>query len=224
MANFLLGWAFYSTYGLEVVAAILSLGCVVLAAKNNVWNWPLAMVASVLYTVVFYRACLYSDAFLNILFLLFQGFGLWQWIRPKANGEKVQTPVYANAKEVAWVIGLALVFYFPWVKLVEAGIVQQLLGQIITGEAMDPRFFPSPRFLYLDAFLLFLSLIALYMQSQRWIQNWWIWIVVDLIYVPIYAMNHNWVTAVLYLIYIPIAVKGYLHWQHLQNNTEKPTK
>jgi nicotinamide mononucleotide transporter len=65
----------------------------------------------------------------------------------------------------------------------------------------------------LDAMLLFLSLGALYMQAKKWIQNWILWIVVDLIYVPVYWLNHNYITAILYFIYIPIAVKGYQMWR-----------
>ena len=65
-----------------------------------------------------------------------------------------------------------------------------------------------------DAMLLFLSLSALYMQAKKWIQNWILWIVVDLIYVPVYWLNHNYITAFLYLIYIPIAVKGYQMWKN----------
>jgi len=71
-----------------------------------------------------------------------------------------------------------------------------------------------PRFIYIDAMLLFLSLSALYMQAKKWIQNWILWIVVDLIYVPVYWLNHNYITAFLYLIYIPIAVKGYQMWKN----------
>ena len=71
----------------------------------------------------------------------------------------------------------------------------------------------APKFVYLDAMLLFLSLGALYMQAKKWIQNWILWIVVDLIYVPVYWLNHNYITAILYLIYIPIAVKGYQMWR-----------
>jgi len=50
------------------------------------------------------------------------------------------------------------------------------------------------------------------MQSKKWIQNWILWIVIDVIYVPVYWLNQNYITAVLYLIYIPLAVKGYQMW------------
>ena len=50
------------------------------------------------------------------------------------------------------------------------------------------------------------------MQSKKWIQNWILWIVIDVIYVPVYWLNQNYITAVLYLIYIPLAVKCYQMW------------
>jgi nicotinamide mononucleotide transporter len=64
-----------------------------------------------------------------------------------------------------------------------------------------------------DAALLMLSLSALYMQAKRWIQNWWVWILVDVVYIPLYIANDNWITAILYLIYIPLAWKGYKMWR-----------
>jgi nicotinamide mononucleotide transporter len=65
--------------------------------------------------------------------------------------------------------------------------------------------------------LLFLSLSALYMQAKKWIQNWILWIIVDLIYVPVYWLNHNYITAILYLIYIPLALKGLQMWRGEMN-------
>jgi nicotinamide mononucleotide transporter len=67
--------------------------------------------------------------------------------------------------------------------------------------------------------LLFLSLSALYMQAKKWIQNWILWIIVDLIYVPVYWLNHNYITAILYLIYIPLAFKGLQMWRGEMNKT-----
>jgi len=118
---------------------------------------------------------------------------------------------------------IALCIYPIWVYIVSSGLFANFISSLLTGDIFMGissvlGYFPSPniappRFVYLDAMLLFLSLSALYMQAKKWIQNWILWIVVDLIYVPVYWLNHNYITSILYLIYIPIAVKGYQIWR-----------
>lgn len=189
----------------ELVAALLSFWCVWLAAKNSLLNWPVAMVGSCLYVVVFFQGALYSDAFLNVIFLLFQAYGWYQWTRkPKHSNEHSQQPHRAAMRDILKVLLVGLVFYYPWTLFVKGGSVQQWIS---------PEACPPPRFLYLDAALFILSISALYMQSKRWIQHWFVWILVDVVYVPVYLLNNNVITAILYFIYIPLAVKGYQLWR-----------
>lgn len=205
---------FLHLYGFELFAALLSLWCVILAAKNSIYNWPIAMIGSAMYVVVFFRSSLYSDAVLNAIFLLFQAYGWFQWLR-KNNGLRIlngplntdQAPIFAGLKAVSKVLLLGLICYYPWVKLIESGALQSLFSNAV----LSP-----PRFLYIDAALLMLSLSALYMQAHKWIESWWIWIVVDVVYVPVYFLNDISITGMLYLFYIPVAYRGYLYWKDLR--------
>jgi nicotinamide mononucleotide transporter len=189
----------------ELVAAILSFWCVWLAAKNNVLNWPVAMAGSMLYVVVFYRGALYSDAFLNVIFLLFQAFGWYTWRKSSVgDGHQSTSPRVAMSKELWPVFLVGAMVYFPWTNFVKSGSIQTWIS---------PGLFQPPRFLYLDALLFILSICALYMQGKRWIQHWFLWIFVDVVYIPMYVINQNYITAILYFVYIPLAVKGYKLWR-----------
>lgn len=199
----------------ELVAAILSFWCVWLAAKNSILNWPVAMAGSVLYVVVFYQSALYSDAFLNVIFLGFQAFGWYKWSRSgsqnktlkateKLSTETLNQPLVAETKQWLPVLVIGLILYIPWTFFVKSGTIQQWIS---------PGSFQAPRFLYIDAALFVLSICALYMQGKRWIQHWYLWILVDLIYVPMYILNNNFVTALLYAVYIPLALKGFQLWK-----------
>lgn len=195
---------FFRDHWFELLAAILSLWCVILAAKNSIYNWPIAMMGSIMYVFVFFGGGLYSDAFLNVVFLGFQSFGWYKWRKQRGDSSTDSKPSWANIRSFWRVLLVGGVCYYPWVMFVQAGSFQFLLGSQI----------PSvPKYVYVDAALLMLSLSALYMQAKRWIQNWWVWILVDVVYIPLYIANDNWITAILYFIYIPLAWKGYKMWR-----------
>jgi nicotinamide mononucleotide transporter len=206
----------------EWIAAILSFWCVILAAKNSIWNWPVAMAGSLIYAWVFLVSGLYSDAILNVLFVGFQCYGWMRWRKNSVIGEALK-PSVGPRKSIIRVMITALCIYPVWVYIVSSGLFGNLISSLVSGDifmGISSVFGHSPlsniappRFVYLDAMLLFLSLGALYMQAKKWVQNWILWIVVDLIYVPVYWLNHNYITSILYLIYIPIAVKGYQMWR-----------
>ncbi len=202
----------------ELTAALLSFWCVWLAAKNNVLNWPVAMAGSAIYVVVFFQGALYSDAFLNVVFLFFQGFGWYSWKKsisgkfanPAEMGDHA-APSMASGLDLLRIFAVGALCYYPWTLFVKSGTVQQWIS---------PGSFQPPRFLYLDAALFIVSIIALYMQAKRWIQHWFLWILIDVVYVPVYWQNDNQITALLYTLYIPLAVKGYLLWRvNLQERT-----
>ena len=209
----------------EWIAAILSFWCVVLAAKNSIWNWPVAILGSLIYAWVFLFSGLYSDAMLNVLFVAFQCYGWIQWQKNSIIGDALK-PSVGPRKSIIRVMITALCIYPVWVYIVSSGLFANLISSLVSGDIfMGIRVFghsplsniAPPRFVYLDAMLLFLSLSALYMQAKKWIQNWILWIIVDLIYVPVYWLNHNYITAILYLIYIPLALKGLQMWRDEMN-------
>lgn len=207
----------------EWIAAILSFWCVVLATKNSIWNWPVAMVGSMIYVFVFLESGLYSDALLNVIFVGFQIYGWISWHKNSVVGEPLR-PSFGQPKSLLNVLLVALFIYPFWVSVISSGLFEKTLVAVLSGDYFlvtpgvgkhnQMPIIAPPRFIYIDAMLLFLSLSALYMQAKKWIQNWILWIVVDLIYVPVYWLNHNYITAFLYLIYIPIAVKGYQMWKN----------
>lgn len=183
--------AAYGMY-IEVLAALLSLWCVWLAAKNHILNWPISMVASVLYFGIFFQNRFYSESYLQVIFLIFQGYGWWFWSTLNPNKqEKAITKLPQNR-----ILRLAFIFvvlYAVWLYVYT-------------------RINPDARFPELDALLTTVSVTALWMQARRYIESWFLWIIADIGYVPMFYFGGNHITALLYTIFIALAIKGYLLW------------
>lgn len=193
---------------LEVISALLALLCVWLAAIHHVLNWPVAMASSLGYIIVFFNTQLYSEAFLNVFFLGFQSFGWWTW-----KNQLDTKPSSVNGIIFFKLLFLMMLIYYPWVEFIIHGLPQLPIG--LFGNSHSAL--PPPKFPYLDAALMMLSILALIMQSKRWIEHWYVWILVDLFYVPMYWMSGNTITALLYGIYIGLAVYGIRQWKMLKD-------
>jgi nicotinamide mononucleotide transporter len=175
----------------EWLAAGLSLWCVWLAAKNRILNWPIAMLASCLYAYVFYAAGLVSDAVLQGVFLGFQAYGWRQWSSPG----KGPLPISIGPRRIlVLTLVLAALVYPIWVQAVS-------------------HLKPDASFIWVDAALTLLSISALFWQSRRFIQNWYLWVLVDVVYVPMYHINGQTVTAVLYALFLLLCLNGYRSWK-----------
>lgn len=196
---------------IESVAAIFSLWCVYLAAKNNILNWPISMIASVLYFGVFFQNRFYSDAYLQIVFLLFQIFGWYVWSK-QMKAQKMDSASLINHKKTTQAatqtnpirsLSLCETFRYFLIFLVSWGCYYVIYLYL----------FDNPRAPLLDTFLTSVSLLALYLQAKRIINHWYLWIFADILYVPLYFWGNQYITSALYAVFIGLAVWGLKSWQ-----------
>lgn len=180
---------------LEIIAAILTIWCVILAAKNKISNWPVSMIASVFYFLIFYKNHFFSDAYLQIAFLIFQTYGWWYWSRLNPS-KKEKEITHIPPKFTFKLFVLTTIAYVLWLFFYK-------------------KINPTARIPEIDALTTVISLAALYMQVKHWVENWIVWIIVDLIYIPMYIHGENIVTAILYGLLVSIAIKGYFDWKKI---------
>jgi nicotinamide mononucleotide transporter len=165
---------------------------VYLSARENIWSWPTAIVNVSLYTFIFFRSGLYSDMGLQVVFLILSIYGWYQWLR---GGENRSTLKVSRASPRVWLIGLTL-----------ATIVWLALAQYT-------RTLPGVSLPYLDSGLTALSLLAQWMMTRKIVENWALWIVADIIYVPMYISKQLYVTAGLYTVFLVLAIAGLVSWR-----------
>jgi len=175
---------------LEWLGALTGIACVYLAAKQNIWNWLMGIISVTAYMVVFYESALFGDAGLQIYFLGTGIYGWYYWLRKKERKEKPVTSL--NTKEYAWTILATL-------------ILSGLLGLFL-------QKYTSSKVPYIDGFCTAVSFMAQLLMTRKILQNWALWIFVDICYVPLYIYKSLYVTAILYIIFLVLAIIGYIDW------------
>jgi nicotinamide mononucleotide transporter len=180
----------------EIIAALATLINVYLTAKNNVWCWICGVIAVVLYGYVFYVSHLYSSMGLQAFYYLpMQFYGWWVWLR--------WGPTRDNDLPITRLSRSRCIFWFG-INLPLAA----LLGYLMT--------FTGAQLSYADALVTAMSIIAQYLLTYKYIENWVLWILVDLVYafylLPIQGL---YVSAVLYLILLIMAIWGLREWSRI---------
>jgi nicotinamide mononucleotide transporter len=177
---------------IEALAALLTLANVWLVVRRSVWNFPVALVAVTMTAVVLVEAKLYSDAGLQGFFFVLNLYGWWAWSRNRADSGtiivgRLTTPAYVL------IVVAALAATYGW---------GQVMGA--TTDASAP---------FLDASIAMFSVAAQILMTQRKIENWHVWIVVNLISIGVYWMKGLYWFTGLYVILLVIAVRGLAEWR-----------
>ena len=188
----------------EAFAVLLTFLCIVAAVKEKVLTFPLGMIGTAMYFYIFFMQRVYSSMLLQVMFFVFNAYGLYRWTHP-ARG-------YANDNNQ-----LAVTVCTRKQRFICA-IVIFLLAMIwgYTSSNLHlwfPLLFPEPaKYAYIDAFILSASLTAQYLMAVKKLENWVLWFSVDIVAAPFYAFTVGWFTGGLYLVFIFTAIMGFLQW------------
>jgi nicotinamide mononucleotide transporter len=162
-----------------------------LVVRENVWNWPLGLLNSTFFFVLFFRSRLYADMALQAMFFALNAYGWWNWLH---GGEKRGVLCISNTRPTEWIAYAAAI---PAATLA----MRELLLRVNDAAPL------------LDAFTATLSVAAQYMQTRKRIEHWWLWIAADLVYIPLYVTRQLPLTAILYGIFLLMCAAGLRDWQ-----------
>lgn len=176
---------------LEWLGFITTLACIYLAAKENIFNWPISILSIVISAVLYFESHLFGDFALQFYFLFTAFYGWWFWLKKKKAKEK---PV-VSIKLKHWAL-IALIITTLTV----------IIGFLLAN--YTPTNVP-----YEDGFCTAVSLVAQIMLTRKILENWILWIIVDICYVPLLIYKNLEIYALLYAVLVAIALKGYLDWR-----------
>lgn len=178
--------------GIEFAAALLGVVNVLLVVRRSTWNYPFGILTVALYFFVFGHAKLYSDALLQIFFLVIQIYGWWAWYHAEQVEQGVAVRWMSWRERWPWMAGTAIAV---------------LLWGTIMARLTDAA---AP---YVDATTAGLSVAAQILQSLRRVESWVLWICVDLIALGLFTWRGLLVTTGLYGIFLILAIVGLFEWQ-----------
>lgn len=173
-------------------STLLGIACVALAALRNAWTFPTAIVSVALLGIVVFDERLYSDALLQAFFVVANLYGWANWRRERARAGSVTVE---RMRPRDWAATLAAV----------------VVASIGWGWAMH-RFFAAA-YPYWDAAIAMASVAAQILMARRKLENWVLWIAVDVASVPLYLAKQLWPFAGLYVIYLGLAIWGLVGWR-----------
>ena len=183
----------------EIAANGFVAAAIFLAGRNNIHTWWLGIVGCALFAWVFYESRLYADVTLQVFFILTSILGWWKWLH---GGEGRELPVRFSRPPalISW-------------TLVAAGAA--------LGYGWMLRLFTDAYAPFLDSIVLAFSVLGQLLMMERRVENWWAWLLVNTIAVPLYASRGLLVTSVLYAAFWVNAVVSLRRWQRLADR--RPT-
>jgi nicotinamide mononucleotide transporter len=175
----------------EVFGFITGGLCVWLLVRQHILNWPIGIANNIFFAILFWRARLYGDMGLQFIYMALAFLGWYRWLY---GGEQHGRLHVSKAPPRV-------------LALVAAGIALGTVGlraylQSVGGSAP-----------FLDALTTCMSIAAQYMLTRKYIENWLLWIVVDVLYVGLYAGRDLYLTAVLYVIFLLMCIEGWRTWR-----------
>jgi nicotinamide mononucleotide transporter len=181
-----------ATTPLELLSFALSVATVWLNIRQNHWAWLFAILASGMYGVVFFDAKLYGDMGLQLVFISVSVWGWYQWLHGDDTHERLPVTeltwrgrAWAAA---AWLAAFAVLAWFL-------------------------RSFTDTDVPHADGFLTAGSLVGQVLLSRKRLENWHVWIIVDVLYVALYVHKGLMLTAVLYAMFVFMAALGLRAWR-----------
>ena len=189
---------------LEIAAVVLGLWMVLCNLRINPLGWPLAIVSSALYALLFVHSKLYGEAALQGVFIVLGAWGWWQWLRGTAgDGQRLRVRSL-TPRQRGLVLALTLA---AWPAL---GL---LLSRVTDSDVP-----------YLDALPTVGSLAGQTLLARKWVDNWPAWVAVNAVSLVLFATKGLWLTVALYAVFLVLAVVGWRAWARLLPQSAGPVQ
>ncbi|MDQ1470552.1 MAG: nicotinamide mononucleotide transporter [Bryobacterales bacterium] len=176
----------------EVLGFITGALCVWLLARQNIWTWPIGIGNNLFFLVLFLRTGLYADGVLQIIYVALAAYGWWTWLYRKTPAAELPV-THARAGTWLWLApatGMtAAILWFTLARFTDS---------IVPGW---------------DSLTTAISLAAIWGQCRKLLESWYLWILADLVYIPLYIYKGLRLTAALYVVFLVLCLMGLKAWR-----------
>jgi nicotinamide mononucleotide transporter len=175
----------------ELAGFVTGALCVWLLIRQNIWNWPIGIANNIVYVIVFYKSGLYADSGLQFVYMAIAFYGWWNWL----HGGVDHSALKVNRASAQGLLG------YLAIAAASTGVLYWILRH-------TPSTVP-----FADGLTTALFLTAQYMMSRKLIENWWFWIVGDVLVIGLYIYKHLYLTSGLYVVFLTMCIAGLLEWR-----------
>ena len=181
---------------IEIIAVITGMLSIWYSYRINILVYPIGMISLALYVFIFIKNGLYANAVINFLYFVISIFGWWNWLRQRTtdNGQQITDKgelkvSYLSKKET--VITITILVTLIW------------LINLFTTNDLSIR---------LDYYTSAAGLIAMVLTSFKKVENWFFYLVADIVLIPLCIYNGLYLTSIQYVAYTILAIMGYINW------------
>ena len=190
---------FLAKHWLDITTTALGLAYILLEYKASVWMWAVGFLMQSLGIILYYQKGLYADCCMEFYYLAMTIYGWWNWIGKKApsfGGGDGERPIRHFPRRLV----------LPWLLLIAAvwGLIYWML---VT--------FTNSNVPLADSFTTALSIVGIWALAHKYLEQWFIWIAVDVVTCVLYFYKDIPFKASLYALYVVIAILGYRKWRRL---------
>ena len=183
---------FLTAHWLDIVTTVLGLAYILLEYKASAWMWAVGFLMQALGIVLYYQKGLYADCGMEFYYLAMTVYGYWRWAHGSATKEPLSIRHFPRRLILPWLAVIAVVW----------GIIYWLL---IT--------FTNSNVPLADSFTTALSIVGIWALAHKYLEQWFIWIAVDVVTCGLYFYKDIPFKASLYGLYVVIAVFGWFRWR-----------
>jgi nicotinamide mononucleotide transporter len=185
---------FIMAHWLDITTTVLGLAYILLEYKASVWMWLIGFLMQALGIVLYYRKGLYADCGMEFYYLAMTLYGWWRWIRGSAARQELPVRHFPRRLVLLWLL-LAVIIW---------GIIYWLLVSYTNSNVP-----------LADSFTTALSIMGIWALAHKYLEQWFVWIAVDVVTSVLYFHKDIPFKASLYALYVVIAVFGYLKWRKM---------
>ena len=185
---------FLIAHWLDIVTTVLGLAYILLEYKASVWMWAVGFAMQALGIILYYQKGLYADCGMEFYYLAMTVYGYWRWIRGNVSKEPLHIRHFPRRLILPWVLLIATVWAVIYWILVA---------------------FTNSNVPLADSFTTALSIVGIWALAHKYLEQWFIWIAVDVVTCVLYFYKDIPFKASLYALYVVIAIAGFYKWRQL---------
>jgi len=181
----------------EIIGTITGLLCVYLTVRAHLLCWPIGIVSCIAFTKLFVDIKLYADAILQLFFIATSLWGWWGWRHGGA--KRSELPISRlTLRETVTQFGITL-------------------AAILTVGWMF-KSYTDAHLPFWDSTIAGLSVTAQILLVRKKLENWILWIVVDVLSIGVYWYKQVYLTSILYAVFLVLATQGLFEWKRRFNS------